>query len=109
MRAVNIVSKQEFDAILMDISMPVMDGLEATAHIRQFERLHPSRRRQAIIAYTSGGTCDDREFWRKIGIDAILEKPCDIQTLEACLIRWCTNFDKANALGKVSSTHPAND
>lgn len=106
MRAVKLVNKQEFDLILMDISMPVMDGLEATAQVRQFERLHPDRSRQSIVAHTSG-SINDHALWRKIGIDAVLRKPCDVQTLEACLKQWCRNFYETSTLvsdvGKLNS------
>ena len=89
LRAVKMFQEQTFDIILMDISMPVMDGLEATMQIRSEELEHPDRPRCPIVAYTSGGTANDRALWRKIGIDAVLNKPSQPEQMEACLHQWC--------------------
>ncbi len=89
LRAVKIFQEQMFDLILMDISMPVMDGLEATMQIRRKELAHPDRPRCPIVAYTSGGTANDRALWQKIGMDAVLNKPSQPEQMEACLRQWC--------------------
>jgi CheY-like chemotaxis protein len=65
LKAVKLCQDQVFDVILMDIAMPVMDGLEATRLIRSDELAHPERRHCPIVAYTSGGTVDDQRLWKK--------------------------------------------
>jgi CheY-like chemotaxis protein len=95
--AVKMFQEQMFDCILMDISMPVMDGLEATQKIRREELSQPDRPRCPIVAYTSGGTADHRELWREIGIDAVLNKPSQLEQMEACLRQWCGQIIDASA------------
>jgi CheY-like chemotaxis protein len=98
--AVKIFQKQMFDIILMDISMPVMNGLEATLEIRREELSHPDHPRCPIVAYTTGGTANHRELWRKIGIDAGLKKPSQPEQMEACLHQWCgQTFDAFTRFG----------
>ncbi|WP_435256764.1 response regulator [Thioclava sp. FR2] len=66
------------DVILMDISMPVMDGLEATRRIRSYTSLP----RMPIIAVTANAeSVSDTEI-AEVGIDAVLSKPVDIKNLE---------------------------
>lgn len=86
--AVALACGQRFDLILMDIQMPVLDGLKAAAQIRHYESTH-GRASAAIVAYTSGAIADDEEGLRACGIDGSLGKPCTAQSLEACLLRWC--------------------
>jgi CheY-like chemotaxis protein len=86
--AVALACGIEFDIILMDLQMPVLDGLTATAQIRRFE-LERSRPRVPVVAYTSCGFTGSEPFLRAAGIDAVLEKPCDPNALRDCLLRCC--------------------
>jgi len=86
--AVALACGQDFDLILMDLQMPVLDGLMATRQLRRFEREH-SRPRASVVAYTSTLLGANEPLLRACGIDASLEKPCDTQSLEECLVRWC--------------------
>jgi CheY-like chemotaxis protein len=78
----------DLDLVLMDIQMPVMDGLAATACIRSFEREH-SYPRVPVVAYTSSAIAGKEDFLRESGMDAVLEKPCPSTSLRECLLRWC--------------------
>jgi two-component system, sensor histidine kinase and response regulator len=89
--AVALACEHEFDLIFMDLQMPVLDGLAATAQIRRFEREH-ARVRVPVVAYTSSSIADDSSALSHLGLDAVLPKPCNLQSLEACLTRWCA-FD----------------
>jgi len=71
--AVERARAAEFDAILMDLNMPEMDGLEATRRIRATEGGRP--RRQAILALTADHEGGKRPQALGAGIDAILTKP----------------------------------
>ena len=68
-----------FDAVLMDIMMPVMDGLEATRAIRALDR--PDARGVPVIALTANAFADDVRASREAGIDAHLAKPLDSKLL----------------------------
>jgi CheY-like chemotaxis protein len=71
--AIMALERERFDVILMDIQMPEMDGLEATAEIRQKER--GTGRHVPIVALTAHAMREDREHCLHIGMDAYLAKP----------------------------------
>jgi CheY-like chemotaxis protein len=75
------------DVILMDLSMPVMDGLEATRRIRQIEA-ERGLRRTPIIAATAHVFDQDRERCQSAGMDDFLAKPVRKPKLEEILSRW---------------------
>jgi two-component system, sensor histidine kinase and response regulator len=86
--AVSLACKRGFDLILMDLQMPVLDGLAATKQIRSFE-VEQSCSRTPVLAYTSHSV--DERLLRQCGLDGVLEKPCSAQVLQACLLRWCAS------------------
>ncbi len=63
-----------YDLILMDVQMPVMDGYEATRHIREWEK-EGQRPHTPIIAMTSHGRVEDRERCLRMGMDEYIPKP----------------------------------
>ena len=73
-----------FDAILMDVQMPHMDGYAATRHIRA----HETGRRQPIIAMTAAAVAGERERCLEAGMDDFLTKPVDAGRLAETLKRW---------------------
>lgn len=89
--AVHLACEMSLHMILMDIQMPVMDGLTATASIRRFESTH-SRPRTPVVAYSSSEVA--RAVRTASGIDDALAKPCTAAELEACLARWCAGFHR---------------
>ncbi|HEY9683985.1 MAG TPA: response regulator [Drouetiella sp.] len=79
LEAVNLVKQQEFDVILMDCQMPVMDGFEAT---RQIRALGPQLKTSPIIlAMTANAMEGDREECLAIGMDEYVAKPVTIDGL----------------------------
>lgn len=88
-RAALLAMSCEFDLILMDMVMPVMDGVVATARIRQFERENPTRPPLPIVAYTSLDLISAKFSLRDLGLTAVLAKPCSPSSLRLCLERWC--------------------
>lgn len=68
------------DLVLMDIQMPVMDGIEATSHIRSWER-EAGRERVPIIALTASAFEEDSRRCLAAGMDHFLTKPIDIDAL----------------------------
>jgi signal transduction histidine kinase/DNA-binding response OmpR family regulator len=81
--AVETFEKQPFDLILMDIQMPVMDGLEATLAIRLREK--QSGKRIPIIAMTASAMVGDKERCLEAGMDGYVSKPLDTRELFAVI------------------------
>ena len=88
-QAVAIHAAQPFDCVLMDCQMPVMDGLDATRHMRERETAQ-ARRRTPIIALTANAMQGDRERCLAAGMDDFLAKPYDIEALLTVLERATT-------------------
>jgi len=80
--AVERFLEKKFDVILMDIMMPVMDGLEATIKIREVELLNKTEKRTPIIALTANTMDNDRDKCISYGMDDFLAKPFDIEKLK---------------------------
>ena len=72
--------REPWDLILMDVQMPVMDGLDATRLIREAEGAE-GRARTPMIALTANAMHHQIEEYRACGLDAVVSKPIDIRTL----------------------------
>ncbi len=79
--AIEKFRESKFDVILMDIMMPVMDGIEATIKIREIERLDNIEGRTPIIALTANTMDNDRDKCISYGMDEFMAKPFDIEKL----------------------------
>lgn len=78
--AIHRLGRHDYDVILMDIQMPVMDGIEATRRIRSGEA-GDAKRTIPIIATTAHGMSGDVEKYRTAGMDDSIIKPIDIKLL----------------------------
>jgi osomolarity two-component system sensor histidine kinase NIK1 len=83
--AIELFKNQDFDFILMDIMMPIMDGIEATIKIREMETVERIAKRTPIIALTANTMDNDRDKCLSFGMDEFLAKPFDIEKLNAIL------------------------
>lgn len=81
--AVEAVSMKEYDLILMDMQMPVLDGLEATAVIRQADQKQP-----VIIALTANAMDGTEQECLAAGMDDYIAKPIRIEELTGKLEKW---------------------
>ena len=81
--AIDHFKKQNFDVVLMDIMMPVMDGLEATLKIREIESQNNIDKRTPIIALTANTMDNDKEECLSFGMDEFMTKPFDIEKLNS--------------------------
>ena len=84
--AVRAVEENDVDLVLMDIQMPVMDGVEATKRIRSNPRIG-DKARIPIIAVTAFAMSGDREKFLQAGMDDYLAKPLSVKTLVAAMDR----------------------
>jgi signal transduction histidine kinase len=98
--AVDAWATGDWDVILMDIQMPVMDGLTATAQIRARE-LSEDRPRTPIVALTANAMSHQVEQYRAAGMDGHVAKPIQAAELFAALIRAATP-DEAKPGGGVA-------
>jgi CheY-like chemotaxis protein len=77
--AIEALEREHFDLILMDIEMPVMNGLETTIHIRK--KLASPLNKIPIIALTAHNPKLFFEDFRDVGFDSIITKPYSVQKL----------------------------
>src|SRR5262249_15061124 len=97
--AVDAYESRPFDLVLMDVQMPVMDGLTATQTIRESEARHPARRRVPIMALTAYAMRGDRERCLAAGMDEYLTKPVKPEELAAALNRLVDASEAAPGRG----------
>ncbi len=106
-QAVTLVMANRYDIVIMDCSMPEMDGYQATAEIR---RLHKegALRRIPVIALTANALPEDRERCLAAGMDDYLSKPIARDDLRAMLEKYLERTRRAPGLRgrRVSATYP---
>ncbi len=103
-RAVQMTARQDFDCVLMDLQMPVMDGLEATRRIRAREaQVAGPGRRTPIVALTANAMHGDRERYLAAGMDEFLAKPYEKSALLEVIARVIAGSAPADA----SASDPA--
>ena len=83
--AISLASRQHFDLILMDLEMPVMNGLETTALIRT---MSPNRT-TPIIALTAHNADEIAEELKANGFSGIIEKPFKIDSIKLLVEKYC--------------------
>ncbi len=81
--AVDAVQQKNYDIILMDVQMPIMDGLEATQNIRRMKLRQP-----IIIAVTANAMQGDKEICLAAGMDDYISKPIKVEELVKVIEKW---------------------
>ncbi|MEZ4826824.1 MAG: response regulator [Bacteroidia bacterium] len=90
LKAVQALEHASYDLILMDIQMPVMNGLEATRVIRQ-KFASSGQRGPVIIALTANTLPEDQDNCRDAGMDDFISKPVRKEILENTISRWLSS------------------
>ncbi|HPJ12872.1 MAG TPA: response regulator [Caldisericia bacterium] len=121
-QAVRMVQNHQIDLVFMDVQMPVLDGLDATRKIRQWEQ--SKHKHIPIVALTAGALSEEKERCLQAGMDDFLPKPIHIETLRSLVTKhlfhesnhpeiqpsideWISHshkhFDKEELLGRIGN------
>ncbi|KQV79676.1 histidine kinase [Massilia sp. Root351] len=102
--ALDAVRENQFDLVLMDCQMPVMDGMAATAEIRRREQQRGAAQHLPVVAITANAMPGDRETCLAAGMDDYLSKPFTQQGLGATLAHWIA-LPLAATLARDAASH----
>ena len=102
-QALDCLVKEPFDCVLMDVQMPVMDGLEATRLIRA----NPDLARLPVLAMTANARQEDRNHCLDAGMDDFVTKPVLPEVLYACLRKWLPERPQYTGSGAASPHAPS--
>ncbi len=107
--ALDMLAQTPYDLVLMDMQMPVMDGLTATRHLRQ----NPAWAQLPVLAMTANAMSRDRDLCLEAGMNGHLAKPIDPDELFAALLQWiaprATGAAAADRLNAELQGQPAGD
>ncbi len=107
LEALERIKSEEFDLVLMDCQMPVMDGYQSAHAIREWEA-STQRARLPIVAMTANAMQGDRERCLQAGMDDYVAKPVKRDSLTATLLRWLADpiWQGEPQMDRASETSP---
>ncbi len=98
--ALRMIADNDYDVVLMDMQMPVMDGVEATRILRA----NPRYENLPIVAMTANAMAQDRELCLDAGMNDHIAKPIDPDQLFGVLLRWIRRPDHDGRAAHVDGT-----
>jgi CheY-like chemotaxis protein len=87
--ALDMLEKEKFDLVLMDVNMPAMSGIDATRKIRQ--HTDEKIRQMPVIALTANIMQEDIQHYLDAGMNDYIGKPIDTRQLYSTVFKWCKN------------------
>lgn len=93
LQAINLIQKNHYDLVLMDMEMPEMDGLEATRCIRQI----PGRESLPIVAMTANAFAQDKAACMSAGMNDFVAKPVNPDALFETMLKWVAKTDNSRS------------
>ena len=102
--AIRLIEKNDYDAVLMDMQMPVMDGVAATRILRSDRRFQDL----PIIAMTANALSSDRDLCLDVGMNDHIAKPIDPHRLFGTLLRWIRRPDTSETSESQAAKPAAN-
>ena len=87
-KSLEVLKSQQVDIVLMDVQMPVMDGIQATKQIREWESDNKNGIHLPIIALTAGALKEEQRKALDAGMDEFLTKPIEQDKLQACFNKY---------------------
>ncbi|GHU32352.1 hypothetical protein AGMMS50256_22320 [Betaproteobacteria bacterium] len=106
--SIRMVGDNHYDMVFMDHMMPGVDGLEATAAIRELESRLPQPTRLPIIALTANVISGQKEMFLQSGMDDFLAKPIEMQKLYHVLRKWIPEEKWENRAPETNEAETAN-
>ena len=103
--ALNKLLEQQYQIVLMDCQMPILDGYETTQALRQLER---TSQHTIVVGMTAYAMTGDRQKCLDAGMDDYLSKPVAIQQLQAVIERW-SSPEQQEIEGEEITIHPSPD
>lgn len=86
--AIDLFEKNRYALVFMDCMLPIMSGLEATKHIREFEHNH-QRSPTPIVALTADATQENKENCLAVGMNDFVTKPYKYERIVSLMDHWC--------------------
>ncbi len=102
--AINALESEDYDLVLMDVQMPIMDGIEATRRIRESAN-SSTKKRIPIIALTAHAMIGDRGKCFEAGMDDYIPKPINPLPFAMCLQKWIHSHSK-ESVEQSAATKP---
>jgi signal transduction histidine kinase len=101
--------QKKYDLILMDVQMPVMDGIQATKQIREKDKNRNLNAQTPIIALTAFALEGDRTLFKNSGMDDYVSKPVERQQLFKLLMRYLKSDFKNEKIVEPSKVHSSKE
>lgn len=95
--ALRAMQAQQYDLVLMDCEMPVLDGFTATQMLREWEA-REQQPRTPVVALTAHIMSEHKERARQVGMDGHVAKPVELSQLRELIEHWAAERDRRNSL-----------